>query len=315
MALKTFFSGGATLRSGEIRNDAEALQSLWHAPDTRFVVMHESRFIVRDGQALLLEGCEIHALAAPHESAYLGLRDGTHLFGVALAEPGADELDAAAFANFRGLLSDLPEDDAALLAYAKGVLEWQARHRFCGVCGGTNESRSGGFIMVCTDCGHKNFPRVDPAIIVLVHDGERCLLGQQRSWPEGRYSTVAGFVEPGESLEDAVRREVHEETNVTVGATEYLGSQPWPFPMGMMVGFHAQAESTDIALNDGELADALWITREQLATGKVVLPPVTSIAFRLIERWFDRDDSEWDGPGLADLNLSGDFSRRTGERT
>ena len=122
-------------------------------------------------------------------------------------------------------------------------------------------------------CDHRSFPRIDPAIIVLVIDGERCLLGRQRSWPENRYSTIAGFVEPGESLEDAVGREVAEEANIRIARARYLGSQPWPFPNAMMIGFHADAVSREIRLNDGELADARWLSREELAAGQVALPP------------------------------------------
>lgn len=157
--------------------------------------------------------------------------------------------------------------------------------------------------MGCTagDCGHRSFPRLDPAIIVLVHDGERCLLGRQPSWPAGRFSTIAGFVEPGESLEDAVRREVHEETNITVAECRYLASQPWPFPAALMIGFHARAGSAEIRCNDCELAEARWVTRADIMARAVTLPPATSVAYRLIETWFDA----WDGPQLATLALAG----------
>jgi NAD+ diphosphatase len=147
--------------------------------------------------------------------------------------------------------------------------------------------------MRCTNaaCGEDWFPRIDPAIIVLVADasGERALLGRQASWPQGRYSTIAGFVEPGESLEDAVAREVAEETGVDVAAVNYHSSQPWPFPSSLMVGFLATAsEGTDISLNDGDLEDARWFTRAQIANGEVGLPPPTSISYRLIAEWYDR---------------------------
>ena len=131
---------------------------------------------------------------------------------------------------------------------------------------------------------------MDPAIIVLVSHGKRCLLGRQASWPEGRYSTIAGFVEPGESLEDAVRREVYEETNVRVGKVSYHSSQPWPFPSSLMLGFMAEATSTDIELNDGELEDARWFTREELHSGFPKLPFHISISRRLVDRWIDLGD-------------------------
>ena len=161
--------------------------------------------------------------------------------------------------------------------------------------------------MQCSNaaCSKRSFPRLDPAIIVLTTHEHRALLGRQVSWPEGRYSTIAGFVEPGESLEDAVYREVLEETNVQVESCHYLASQPWPFPNAIMLGFRAKAATTDIRRNDGELADAQWFSREQLISGNINLPPPQSIAFRLIENWFD----EADGPGLQSYNLSTDFRR------
>jgi len=141
-----------------------------------------------------------------------------------------------------------------------------------------------------TDCGRVTFPRVDPAIIVLVSDGERCLLGRQASWPEDRYSTIAGFAEPGESLEDAVRREVYEETNVHVGEVRYHSSQPWPFPSSLMIGFVADADSSEIRLNDAELEDAQWFTRKELRSGFPKLPFKISIARRLVDHWIESGD-------------------------
>ena len=137
------------------------------------------------------------------------------------------------------------------------------------------------------DCRREIYPRVDPAIIVLVSDAERCLLGRQTRWPEGRYSTIAGFVEPGESLEDAVRRETYEETNIHVGKVSYHSSQPWPFPSSLMLGFMADAESSEIILNDGELEDARWFTRKELRSGFPKLPFGISIARRLVDHWLD----------------------------
>ena len=315
MPLTTFFSGGRIARSGSVREDAAALSNAWHDPATRFIAVWNSRCLVRDEQALLLTLAEMGAAAQYPDAIYLGQQGATHLFAVGLPdELAADGPEADWFADFRGLMSGLLPDDAALLAYAKGMLEWQARHRHCGVCGASNLLRRGGFALDCSDesCGHRCFPRIDPAIIVLVTDGERCLLGRQTAWPEGRYSTLAGFVEPGESLEDAVRREVQEESNIDVAidAVRYLGSQPWPFPTAMMIGFHAVASSVNIRLNDGELADARWFTREEIASGSIVLPPVPSIAFRLIAEWFDHSGF---GP-LESLGLSGSFSRSSGRR-
>ena len=153
--------------------------------------------------------------------------------------------------------------------------------------------------MACSDesCAQRCFPRIDPAVIVLVHRGDQCLLGRQASWSEGRFSTIAGFVEPGETLEEAVIREVREETNVVVADAAYMASQPWPFPSALMLGFHAGAQSSDIRLNDGELIEARWLSRADIIAGRVLLPPPISIAFRLIESWFDQVP----GPGLSSL--------------
>jgi len=316
MPLTTFFSGGTITRSSLVRGDTTALKEIWQDAATRFIPVWNSRFVIRDERAALLTLQDIGSHASFAESIYLGQQASTHLFAIALPEePAGPGLLPDAFDNFRGLMGELPDNDAALLAYAKGMVEWQNRHRHCGVCGAANILSNGGFAMDCSnvDCGNRSFPRIDPAIIVLVSDGERCLLGRQQAWPEGRYSTLAGFVEPGESLEDAVRREVKEESDIDVAVDDvvYQGSQPWPFPTGMMVGFHAAASSTAIKLNDGELADARWFSRGEITAGSIVLPPRTSIAYRLIAHWFD----EWQGPALDTFALSGSFSRSTGERT
>ena len=318
MTLNTFFSGGHIERSAGLRNDPAALTTAWSSPKTRFVAVWRSRCMVDTDTAVKLRLDELGEYwQQPNNIAhgiYLGQHDASHVFAVALSDTlPPDGPSAEGFDNFRGLMASLRSDDAALLAYAKGMVEWQQRHHFCGQCGSRNTSVEGGFVMQCSDttCAARSFPRLDPAIIVLVTQEDRCLLGQQSSWPEGRYSTIAGFVEPGESLEDAVRREVHEETNIEVGNTRYMGSQPWPFPNAIMLGFHADAVSTDIRLNDGELADARWFHREDLANGTAALPPPQSIAFRLIETWFDLGDSG----ALAEFKLSADFSRKPNDES
>ena len=170
---------------------------------------------------------------------------------------------------------------------------WHHRYRFCGRCGGATHLDQGGHIRQCSQvqCGATHYPRTDPAIIVLVQRGERALFGRKPEWPPNRYSTIAGFVEPGESAEQAVVREVEEETGIDVTAVRYHSSQPWPFPGSLMLGYHAQAGSERISLNDQELEDALWLSREALASrieqGLFVPPPSISISYRLIEDWFD----------------------------
>jgi NAD+ diphosphatase len=294
MTLKTFFSGGQLDRSAELRNDPKFLQQAWQSPTTCFIAIWQTRCMVEDNSIILLQRAELGGDWLAQDGIYLGRLNNRDIFAVELPdELHPDGPQEISFSNFRALMATYSEDDAALLAYAKGMLEWRKRHLHCGACGASNTATSGGFIMECSadSCATRSFPRLDPAVIVLTTHEDRCLLGRQTSWPEDSYSTIAGFVEPGESLEDALSREVHEETNIRIGASRYLGSQPWPFPNAIMLGFHADAITTDIRLNDGELADARWLSREDLAAGDIAIPPPQSIAFRLIERWFDK----WDG--------------------
>jgi NAD+ diphosphatase len=200
------------------------------------------------------------------------------------------------FVDLRRVGPVLSAADAERMAYARGMLYWHRNHRHCGRCGAATQARRGGHLRVCgdSDCARSAFPRTDPAMIVLVlhPDGRRCLLGRDRRFPEGVYSTLAGFVEPGESLEATVRREVDEEAGVRVGEVRYMGSQPWPFPSSLMVGFHAVAETTAILRRDDELADARWFTPEALrgagewgSGANLCLPRRDSIARALIEAW------------------------------
>lgn len=203
---------------------------------------------------------------------------------------GADSsLHGGRFEELRPLSAELPEREAGLLAYARALSIWRNRHRYCGACGAPTLPTRAGHVLACSNaaCGQEAFPRIDPAIIVLVTDGERALLGRQASWPASRYSTIAGFVEPGESVEDAVVREVMEETGVVLGEITYHSSQPWPFPSSLMLGFHARAASTTIIRRDAELEDAQWFSRANIASGHPRVGARTSISWRLIEAWFD----------------------------
>jgi NAD+ diphosphatase len=236
----------------------------------------------------------------------LGQREDVVYFALDLADSSPALMTAAGsdarFEDLRTTAGQVPGEDAGILAYARAMLHWRRRHRFCGACGAPTARASAGHVMKCTDttCGAEHFPRLDPAIIVLVTDGERALLGRQATWPEGRYSTIAGFVEPGESLEDAVAREVLEETGVRVLECEYHSSQPWPFPSSLMIGFTAQAAADAVPRADEELEDVRWFTREQLASGFPGLPPPQSVSFRLIEDWHDSGSATplRDAPGL-----------------
>jgi NAD+ diphosphatase len=195
------------------------------------------------------------------------------------------------FADLRQLGARLERREGALLALARAMVFWHSRHRFCGLCGSPTRSEEAGHMRRCTDpaCHAMHFPRTDPAVIMLVTDGERALLGRNRNFIPGMYSTLAGFVEPGESLEDAVAREVREETAIEVGAVHYHSSQPWPFPANIMLGFYAEATSREITVDYGELEDARWFERGWLLShaddDSFRLPRLDSIARRLMEDW------------------------------
>ncbi len=209
----------------------------------------------------------------------------------ALAASGV-EATTVRFADLRQVGPRINRHEGALLALARAMMFWHARHRYCGLCGNPTRSEEAGHMRRCTDsaCNAMHFPRTDPAVIMLVTDGERALLGRNKNFPvPGMYSTLAGFVEPGESLEDAVAREVREETGVEVAAVHYHSSQPWPFPGNIMLGFHAEARTTEITIDYGELEDARWFTRDWLIShaddDSFRMPRLDLIARRLIEDW------------------------------
>jgi NAD+ diphosphatase len=199
----------------------------------------------------------------------------------------------ARFADLRQLAGRLARHEGALLALARAMVWWHSRHRFCGLCGSPTQSEEAGHMRRCTnaDCKAMHFPRTDPAVIMLVTDGERALLGRNKNFPPGMYSTLAGFVEPGESLEDAVAREVREETAIEIGQVVYHSSQPWPFPANIMLGFHAEAVTSEITVDYGELEDARWFERDWLLAhvddNSFRLPRLDSIARRLVGDWLD----------------------------
>lgn len=285
------FAGAFVDRSGERRKDSEWLKQAATSPNSRFVPVWGDRCLVGGDppHAILLQRQQIERYINQEHLIFLGLFRDQPAFTVAvITELASPFAELGEFKDLRFIGTALPHDEANLAAHARALVLWHQSQVFCGVCGSQTEPDSGGNSRICRGCGKTLFPRVDPAIIVLVSDGERCLLGRQASWPEGRYSTIAGFVEPGESLEDGVRREVFEETNVRVGKISYHSSQPWPFPAALMLGFTAEAESHDIKLNDGELEDARWFTREQLSADDTKLPFRISIARRLVDHFLQQ---------------------------
>lgn len=295
----TFYSGAFIDRRAELRSDPDWVGAARRDPGTRYVVAHGAEQLVLAGGSpdLLLLPNENPIVELAPESAltllgwFRGQRTVLIEWDPALRARAAAHLPRGAeLRELRPLAPMLPPDAASLLAYARALVLWRSRHRFCGVCGAPNLPMRAGHVMKCSraECGNETFPRLDPAIIVLVSDpaNERALLGRQAAWPPGRYSTIAGFVEPGESLEDAVVREVAEETGVVAGDVVYLASQPWPFPSSLMLGFRAIARTMDIDLRDGELEDARWVTRADIAAGHPRLPPPGSISARLIASWY-----------------------------
>ncbi|HXS87720.1 MAG TPA: NAD(+) diphosphatase [Steroidobacteraceae bacterium] len=288
-------AGPYLARVAHWRKDEERLRAALEDPATLFVPVWHARSAVvtsSDGRASAYFANGTQALAGLDTSGFILLGEFHErvVFAVAVAGEAPPALASGAeLHDLRLIAGELSVEEAALLAYARAMVHWREHNRYCGRCSLPMNAVQGGHVMQCSNptCAHQQFPRLDPAVIVLVTDGERALLGRQAAWPPGRYSTVAGFVEPGESLEDAVAREVREETGVIVDEVEYHSSQPWPFPSSLMLGFTARARLTDIDLSDEELEDARWFTRAQLAAGEIALPTTHSISFRLIEDWYD----------------------------
>ena len=296
MERRHVFAGPYLDRATHLRTHPEYLAAALTDRRSVAVPVWNSRSLIAgdvDPRAALVGLAQLPAGAAtPERLIFLGEVDGAPCFACGLDGSDAPQVLAGAeFRDLRSLAPALPAADAGLLGYARAMVSWRGRHRFCGSCGSPTRSAKGGHVAECTNlaCGAQLFPRLDPAIIVLISEGDRVLLGRQASWPAKRYSTIAGFVEPGESLEDAVRREVLEETGVVVSEVRYHSSQPWPFPASLMVGFTAHAVSTDVRLNDAELEDARWFTRADLDGGDILLPPHQSISFELIRHWRDAD--------------------------
>jgi NAD+ diphosphatase len=292
MQTRNVFAGPYLERVSHLRSDPAWFDDALSDARSRVVPMWDLRSLITEGPAAAL--LELADIPADHRNSerliLLGKFGGAPMFAYEIegAESGAVP-DGARFEELRTVAALMPADQAGLLGYARAMIHWRRMHRHCGRCGADTVPGRAGHVLVCTNpsCRHEQFPRIDPAIIVLVSDGPRVLLGRQAAWPPGRYSTIAGFVEPGESLEDAVVREVAEETGVQVDQVRYHSSQPWPFPSSLMLGFTALACTHEVNLEDEELEDARWFTRSDIESGVPKLPPPLSISYRLIEHWFD----------------------------
>jgi len=286
-------------REVELRDDAQWVAAALTTPGTRLVPLWRSRSLLERGDsgtiAIYLSAAELTEPDRIQPPTLLGNDGERDYFAVSVTDAQKDQIlklyPDARFADLRLASIDMAAKHAGILAYAKALHYWQHRHAFCGVCGHANLLRSAGHRMMCSneECARESYPRIDPAIIVLITHKDACLLGRNAKWPPKRFSTLAGFVEPGESLEDAVLREVYEEAQVQLTDIRYVSSQPWPFPASAMCGFYAEAVDRNCVVSD-ELEEVRWFTVESLTAavqdGSVLLSAPVSIAFRLLADWF-----------------------------
>jgi len=305
-----FYAGSGLDRAAHMRRDQTWLEERLRDDTTMLLPVWRSlHVIIRENvpRPLTLRATEnAELLQRASDVVFLGQRGGAVHLALDLSDVAEEELRSQTggeISDLRLFGSLLGAEEAGVLAYARAILHWHRQHRFCGACGQPTRTEAAGHVRRCTDsaCNLEHFPRTDPAVIMLVRDGDRCLLGRQARWPPGMVSTIAGFVEPGESLEEAVAREVHEETGVLVRDAIYLGSQPWPFPCSIMLGFHAVAASTEIHVDREELEHAAWFSRDEISRfaeanfarfeppppGSWFLPPRDSIARWLINRFLE----------------------------
>jgi len=308
------FSRGGLDRAAHLRGDRAALAELAARGDARALPCWRGKALVVPGGNMRLGWLGLdHPVFAEHggERVFLGLEEGAARFAIDIStwdDPAADRealgrfADMSlnrhpliggdlAFAELRANMAVLDAGAAGVAAAARGILGWHASHRFCARCGAATGAAEAGWRRICPDCGAHHFPRTDPAVMMLVTHGERVLLGRAPGWPEGMYSLLAGFVEPGESIEATIRRETMEEAGIAIGRIRYLASQPWPFPSSLMIGCAAEALGREIRRNPDELEAARWATREQVLEGLAGHDPELkparpgSIARFLLEAW------------------------------
>lgn len=305
-----FYSATPLDRLDHLRKDDTAVNKLWNQPNTRVVPLWQYNVAVTidpegNPTAVSVPSSGIDIDDLPHT--LLGKAGDTPWFSVDFTNASDDPLDgciaglpdSTEFTDLRVAGPRLADDDAAILAYARAISFWQQNSSFCSVCGHACSLGNAGHVRKCqnAECNRESFPRTDPAVIMLVEDNsgplDKCLLGRSAAWPTGVFSTLAGFVEAGESLEAAVAREVKEEANIDVTDVQYVASQPWPFPRSIMLGFRARATSTQLKIDPVELADAQWFTREEVRQFGVwgeegdnyKLPRPDSIARFLVDSW------------------------------
>ncbi len=289
------YTGSPLDRASARRRDADWIVRQRDDPSSRFLPLWRGKVMLRGrggaAVAAWLQGPEAQPCRDAARWALLGLQDGAAVFAVDLGPEHdvAPMPELGRFEDLRSVAATMEAGEAAVLAHARGLMVWRGRTLFCAGCGAANSAREGGTLLVCTRCGTHHFPRTDPAVIMLVTHRDRALLGHaQRFVNDAMYSALAGFVEPGESLEEAVAREVFEEAGIRIHQARYHSSQPWPFPSSIMLGFYAEALGDAISIDRHELSDARWFTRAQVrdrAAKGFEVPPPDSIARNLIEDW------------------------------
>jgi NAD+ diphosphatase len=293
------YAGSRVDRAAERRADIAALQA---DVNCRTYVIGPEKVVLKNaavGLEPLFTAAEMGVFAGAAETVFLGHLDGAPRLAVMLdaasiaALQGRDEFTVTDLRSIavEGLLD---ADHLPPLAEAKALLGWHARHRFCPNCGARTQAVEGGWRRDCASCVTQHFPRTDPVAIMLAIDGDRCLLGRNNRFQAGRWSCLAGFIEPGETIEDAVRREVHEEAGIVCGRVDYFASQPWPFPSSLMIGCHAQATSREITVDHSELAEARWFEREEIALmlaerhpDSFTAPQPVAIAYHILRAWVE----------------------------
>jgi NAD+ diphosphatase len=306
MALSFFqntFAGNPLDRASERRPDAEWLAGQLASPDSLGLALWNGKPFVektKEGgvQIAYLPAKLANELSGGAEHLlFLGLWKETAVFAVDLEgdrDPGHGPLQGLGeFKDLRQIALQLPDTDAAILATAKSMFEWRRRHRYCAVCGQPSEPQDGGWKRRCPSCEAEHFPRTDPVVIMLAYHGERCMLGRQEAWPKGMFSALAGFLEPGESIEEACARELAEEAGLRTRQVRYHSTQPWPYPSSLMIGLIAEVEDDEGTPDQTELSEVRWFTRaeaKQLLAGEIegtFCPPKLAIAHQLIRAWAD----------------------------
>ena len=300
MSLVHTFAGNPLDRADALRRDPEWVARAIAAPDSRFLPFANLNVLLNDaGELCWVSGQEIARLELGTPPVFLGCQHGIAHFAQDIsAVPDVQGLaNAGRLSDCRMAAMTLSTAESGIVAQARAQIDWHRRHRFCSVCGANSRSDRGGHVRRCDGCGAEHFPRTDPVAIMLVidHSGERCLLGQPagRIAGTGFYSALAGFIDQGESIEEAVRREVREEAGIEVGAVHYHSSQPWPFPSSLMIGCLAQAQSETITIDPAEMADVAWFTRDDIRAAlaethdRLKVPGPIAIAHHLIRAWVD----------------------------